>query len=259
MSAFHRALGLALAFCAALAGPAAAQDEGAERRFGDDLYVAGEDVRVAEAGLQDIFAAGQTVSISGNIGESVHALARRVQITGSAGRDVYAAARDIELRGVHASRFTLATAQGPIEVELSLPGLYNVYNATAAATLALALGSSPAAMSRHARLTRACGSLPPMGLRASSRGWALSASVVAGCGGARPFGARRRRIGRRRCRRGSDRGHRGSRFGRCDSRDSRTGPSRGLGECGALRFCSDGCRDRFVFSSSPWYSNIGAS
>jgi lipid II isoglutaminyl synthase (glutamine-hydrolysing) len=52
------------------------------------------------------------------------------------------AARDIELRGLEASRFTLATPVGAIPVELALPGLYNVYNATTAAALALAVGAS---------------------------------------------------------------------------------------------------------------------
>jgi lipid II isoglutaminyl synthase (glutamine-hydrolysing) len=52
------------------------------------------------------------------------------------------AARDIELRGLQASRFTLATPVGTIPVELALPGLYNVYNATTAAALALAAGAS---------------------------------------------------------------------------------------------------------------------
>ena len=51
-------------------------------------------------------------------------------------------ARDIELRGLQASRFTLATPTGAIPVELALPGLYNVYNATTAAALALAVGAS---------------------------------------------------------------------------------------------------------------------
>ena len=52
------------------------------------------------------------------------------------------AARDIDHVGMHGSRFHLVTPQGEIEVELTLPGLYNVYNAVAAASLALALGSS---------------------------------------------------------------------------------------------------------------------
>ncbi len=50
------------------------------------------------------------------------------------------AVRDIELRGLVASRFRLVTAVGDTEVELALPGLYNVYNAVAAASLCLALG-----------------------------------------------------------------------------------------------------------------------
>jgi lipid II isoglutaminyl synthase (glutamine-hydrolysing) len=52
------------------------------------------------------------------------------------------AARAIEFRGLWASRFLLATPQGEVEIELALPGLYNVYNALAASSLALTLGSS---------------------------------------------------------------------------------------------------------------------
>jgi UDP-N-acetylmuramyl tripeptide synthase len=51
-------------------------------------------------------------------------------------------ATDIELRGLLASRFRLVAPAGTTEIELALPGLYNVYNATAAAALALALGAS---------------------------------------------------------------------------------------------------------------------
>ena len=51
-------------------------------------------------------------------------------------------ARDIELRGLLASRFRLVSPEGGVEIELALPGLYNVYNATAAAALSLALGAS---------------------------------------------------------------------------------------------------------------------
>jgi lipid II isoglutaminyl synthase (glutamine-hydrolysing) len=49
-------------------------------------------------------------------------------------------AREIELRGLDGSSFTLAAPSGEARVELSLPGLYNVYNALAAASLAVALG-----------------------------------------------------------------------------------------------------------------------
>jgi UDP-N-acetylmuramyl tripeptide synthase len=53
------------------------------------------------------------------------------------------AAREIELQGLDGSVFTLATPTGEVRVELGLPGLYNVYNATAAAALATALDVAP--------------------------------------------------------------------------------------------------------------------
>ena len=52
------------------------------------------------------------------------------------------AARSIELRGLVGSRFRLETPTGMVDVELALPGLYNVYNATSAAALSIALGAS---------------------------------------------------------------------------------------------------------------------
>jgi UDP-N-acetylmuramyl tripeptide synthase len=51
-------------------------------------------------------------------------------------------ATNVRLEGVRAARFTLHTPAGQAEVALSLPGLYNVYNALAAAALAAALGVS---------------------------------------------------------------------------------------------------------------------
>lgn len=48
-------------------------------------------------------------------------------------------ASDVVLEGVRAARFTLHTPAGEAEVALALPGLYNVYNALAAAALAYAL------------------------------------------------------------------------------------------------------------------------
>ncbi|HZL47533.1 MAG TPA: MurT ligase domain-containing protein [Solirubrobacteraceae bacterium] len=48
-------------------------------------------------------------------------------------------AKRVTLEGVHAAHFTLQTPAGEAEVRLSLPGLYNVYNALAAAALATAL------------------------------------------------------------------------------------------------------------------------
>jgi UDP-N-acetylmuramyl tripeptide synthase len=52
------------------------------------------------------------------------------------------AARDVELHGLDAVSFDLVDADGALRVRLPLPGLYNVYNALAAAALAGVLGAS---------------------------------------------------------------------------------------------------------------------
>ena len=51
------------------------------------------------------------------------------------------AARNVELAGLERSSFDLVTPEGTARVELGVPGLYNVYNALAAASLASALGA----------------------------------------------------------------------------------------------------------------------
>jgi UDP-N-acetylmuramyl tripeptide synthase len=51
-------------------------------------------------------------------------------------------ANHITLQGIRGARFELRTPAGVADVDLPLPGLYNVYNALAAATLGLALGAS---------------------------------------------------------------------------------------------------------------------
>jgi UDP-N-acetylmuramyl tripeptide synthase len=48
--------------------------------------------------------------------------------------------REIELRGLGGAAFTLVAPEGDVRIELRLPGLYNVYNALGAASLALTLG-----------------------------------------------------------------------------------------------------------------------
>ena len=48
-------------------------------------------------------------------------------------------AHSVTLEGVRSARFTLSAPEGEAEVRLALPGLYNVYNALAAAALAVAL------------------------------------------------------------------------------------------------------------------------
>jgi UDP-N-acetylmuramyl tripeptide synthase len=52
------------------------------------------------------------------------------------------AAESVTLHGTRAATFTLRTPVGTAEIELPLPGLYNVYNALGAATLCLALGAT---------------------------------------------------------------------------------------------------------------------
>jgi len=52
------------------------------------------------------------------------------------------AARRIDLHGLEAASFDLVTPEGARRVRLGLPGLYNVYNALAAASLSRALGAT---------------------------------------------------------------------------------------------------------------------
>ena len=51
------------------------------------------------------------------------------------------AAREIELNGLEGVSFSLELPEGSTRVELQVPGLYNVYNALAAASLTRALGA----------------------------------------------------------------------------------------------------------------------
>jgi UDP-N-acetylmuramyl tripeptide synthase len=52
------------------------------------------------------------------------------------------AARSVELHGLAQAAFDLVVPEGTRRIELTLPGLYNVYNAVGAAALARALGAS---------------------------------------------------------------------------------------------------------------------
>ncbi len=53
-------------------------------------------------------------------------------------------AREVQLDGIRGASFTLELDGAEQRIELALPGLYNVYNALAAAALAATLGASPA-------------------------------------------------------------------------------------------------------------------
>jgi UDP-N-acetylmuramyl tripeptide synthase len=65
------------------------------------------------------------------------------------------AATRIELRGMAGSAATVRVPGGEIEVELPLPGLYNVYNALAAITAAIELGVVPERAAASLREMRA--------------------------------------------------------------------------------------------------------
>jgi UDP-N-acetylmuramyl tripeptide synthase len=65
----------------------------------------------------------------------------RCPACGSARPRLTLAAREIELHGVERAEFTLSAPEGERRVRLALPGLYNVYNALAAAAVARSLGA----------------------------------------------------------------------------------------------------------------------
>ena len=61
---------------------------------------------------------------------------------GHARPELHVVARAIELEGLERASFDLVAPAGTARVRLPLPGLYNVYNALAAASLGLALGAA---------------------------------------------------------------------------------------------------------------------
>jgi UDP-N-acetylmuramyl tripeptide synthase len=65
----------------------------------------------------------------------------RCPACGHARPPLHVLAREIELNGLESASFELVTPEGSRRVELGVPGLYNVYNALAAASLARALGT----------------------------------------------------------------------------------------------------------------------
>jgi len=72
----------------------------------------------------------------GHLGDS------RCPACGHARPPLDVAARRIDLHGLEAASFDLVTPEGTRRVRLGLPGLYNVYNALAAASLSRALGAT---------------------------------------------------------------------------------------------------------------------
>ncbi len=68
-----------------------------------------------------------------------HLGAYRCESCGHARPSLDVAARDVQPDGLDGVSFALHTATASVQVRLSVPGLYNVYNALAAASLAIAL------------------------------------------------------------------------------------------------------------------------
>ena len=91
-------------------------------------------------------------------------------------------ASQITLDGVRAARMTLSTPSGSTEVGIAVPGLYNVYNALAAAALATSLGVPLQTIAEGLQATQA----------AFGRAETVSVAVPAGAG--RPAGQREMRI-----------------------------------------------------------------
>jgi lipid II isoglutaminyl synthase (glutamine-hydrolysing) len=111
----------------------------------DALYFGVEDDRVAMASMQHAADAKHCrrcgapyrydAIFMGHLGHY------HCDVCGAARPAPQVAARDVVLQGVRGARFALTTPQGQAAVALPLPGLYNVYNALAAAALAHALGA----------------------------------------------------------------------------------------------------------------------
>ncbi|HZQ15127.1 MAG TPA: MurT ligase domain-containing protein [Gaiellaceae bacterium] len=117
------------------------RDRGAALRFGIDdprharpsLQHAADSKYCLRCGTPYVYAAAYV----GHLGDY------RCPACGQARPPLDVRATEIELHGLDGSSFTLAAPRGETHVELRLPGLYNVYNALGAASLALALGLTP--------------------------------------------------------------------------------------------------------------------
>jgi UDP-N-acetylmuramyl tripeptide synthase len=101
-----------------------------------DLQHAADSKYCLRCGTPYVYAAAYV----GHLGEY------RCPACGHARPPLVVSARNIELHGTDGAAFDLVTPEGRRRVELALPGLYNVYNALAAATLTRALGVQPDAI-----------------------------------------------------------------------------------------------------------------
>lgn len=87
---------LILLFVTLLAVPATAQEV---YRFGDDAYMAGDNVTLTGDAVDDAFIAGNTVVLSASVNGSAHAGGRSVSISGPVGKSLYAAGLNVNMSG----------------------------------------------------------------------------------------------------------------------------------------------------------------
>lgn len=87
---------LTLLITTLLAVPATAQEV---FRFGDDAYVAGDNVTLSGDAVDDAFVIGNTVVISAPVGGSAHVGGRSVSISAPVGNSLYAAGMNVNVAG----------------------------------------------------------------------------------------------------------------------------------------------------------------
>ncbi|SMR81666.1 hypothetical protein SAMN04488030_2127 [Aliiroseovarius halocynthiae] len=86
-----------LLLCATLIATPSLADE--VYRFGEDAYIAGDNVTLSGDAVDDAFVAGNTVVISAPVNGTAHAGGRSVSISGPVGNNVYAAGMNVNISG----------------------------------------------------------------------------------------------------------------------------------------------------------------
>ena len=127
MDGWRTALAAAWLVAAGLAaGPSAAADE-ARGSFGDDRYVAGDDVMLEEDVTGDALVVGGRSEVAGRVGGDALVTGGTVDVRGEIGEDVYAAGGDVRIEAT--VRGNLRAAGGSVSLE---PGASVAGNATLA-------------------------------------------------------------------------------------------------------------------------------
>jgi len=127
MNAWRNALAAAGLVAVGLAvGPALAAEE-ARGSFGDDRYVAGDDVMLEEDVTGDALVVGGRSEVAGRVGGDALVTGGTVDVRGEIGEDVYAAGGDVRVEAT--VRGNLRAAGGSVSLE---PGASVAGNATLA-------------------------------------------------------------------------------------------------------------------------------